>query len=418
MKRMLRYGLLVVTLASLALGLSGQAIAETDAPAELVAGNNAFAFALYQQVIANSEGNLIFSPYSISQAFGMVVAGARGDTEQQILDALHFTLPPETLHPTFGALNADLNSREAPEGVEGQPLQLNIANSLWGQVDFPFLQDYLDLLQEAYSSELNTVDFAATEEARVAINDWIEDKTEDKIQDMIPEGALTPDTRLALVNAIYFNAGWQNTFAEADTQDDTFTLLDGSAVTVPMMTQEDAFAYWQDEGFQVVELAYVGGETAMLIILPDEGTFADFEATFDAEQFEALRGNIGYAYQPVRLVMPRFEYASDIRLNEYLVALGITDAFSDTAADFSGMYDANAIEEILYISAALHKAFIGVDEAGTEAAAATAIILGLGGGPAPEPLEVRIDRPFLYVIYDKVTGSILFMGRTLNPAEE
>ena len=424
MQPLFRYTLALALLASLSLGLVGHGSnAQTDAQAELVAGNNAFAFDLYRQLITELDGNVIFSPYSISQAFGMVAAGARGDTEQQIWATMRYPLSQDSLHTTFGALNTDLDSRETQSRMEGQQLQLNIANSLWGQDGFPFRETFLATLRDAYASELSTVDFAVAEAARAAINGWVEDQTEDKIQDILPAGVLTPATRLVLVNAIYFNAGWLFPFYESATQEDTFYLLDGDTVTVPMMFQEHSFGYFlgytpAGDDFQVVELPYFGGDTAMMVILPHEGTFANFEAWFDAEQFDMFRTGLNTLGEtPVQLYMPRFEYTTNFSLKAHLIALGMTDAFADTA-DLTGMFYADQAAGNLYISEALHKAFVGVDELGTEAAAATAVIIALTSAPAPmpEPVELRLDHPFIYVIYDRVTGSILFVGRVLNPA--
>ncbi|NLF78047.1 MAG: serpin family protein, partial [Chloroflexi bacterium] len=253
------------------------------------------------------------------------------------------------------------------------------------------------------------------DEAREAINAWIEDETEDKIQDMLGPGSVTTDTRMVLVNAIYFNGSWLNSFEESATQDDTFTLLDGSTVTVPMMAQQESLAYLQGDGFQAVELPYFGGDVAMLIVLPGEGQFEAVQSALDQQQFDAIRQSL--AFQTVQLAMPRFEFETSLDLSASLEALGMVDVFDPDLADLTGMFDPASVDQNLFVSAALHKAYIGVDEAGTEAAAATAIIVGVMSAPVEvEPIVLRLDRPFIYTIYDRQTGSILFLGQVMNPA--
>jgi serpin B len=377
----------------------------------LVDDNSAFAFELYHTLAENADGNMLFSPHSISVALAMTYAGARGETETQMADTLHFTLPQDELHPAFGALNAELASRaEANASDEGTPLQLNIANALWGQFDLPFHPEFVQTIEDNYGAALQLVDYMSDPEgARQMINDWVADETEDLITNIVPEGAITIDTRLVLANAIYFNASWLFTFAEGLTQDDEFTLLDGTQVTVPMMAQEESLLYAAGAGYQVVELPYYPGDMAMLIFLPDAGQFEAFEQSLTAELFSETLQALTPA--DLRLFMPRFEYEFEAGLSDTLANMGMPIAFTDEA-DFSGMADAE-----LSISDALHKAFISVDEAGTEAAAATVIIVGVTSAQEPqEIIEFRIDRPFIFTIYDRGTGAILFIGRVLNPA--
>lgn len=411
-------GLVLAGVFAGALGASAlPANSQEDDSSLLVAGNNAFAFDFYQRAAREGDANLIFSPFSISQAFGMLLAAARGDTAQQITSTLQYGLAPDDLHPAFSALNSSLAEREGAEGAgEGERLQLNIANSLWAQQDYPFREAYIDLVREFYSGGLFFTDFMRLpDEAREAINAWIEDETEDKIQDMLGPGSVTTDTRMVLVNAIYFNGSWLNSFEESATQDDTFTLLDGSTVTVPMMAQQESLAYLQGDGFQAVELPYFGGDVAMLIVLPDEGQFEAVQSALDQQQFDAIRQSL--AFQTVQLAMPRFEFETSLDLSASLEALGMVDVFDPDLADLTGMFDPASVDQGLFVSAALHKAYIGVDEAGTEAAAATAIIVGVMSAPVEvEPIVLRLDRPFIYTIYDRQTGSILFLGQVMNPA--
>ena len=234
----------------------------------LAAGNNAFALDLYQ-ALREEAGNLFLSPYSISLALAMTFAGARSETATQMAQVLHFTLPPERLHPAFNALDLELARRgEGAQGMDGEPFRLNIANAVWGQMDFPFKAPFLDTLAENYDAGVKLLDFqTAWEPARLLINDWVEEKTEDRIKDLIPEGAVDHLTRLVLTNAIYFNAAWAFPFQETATIDDTFHLPDGQSVSVPMMRQTAHFGYVDGEGFQAVELPYDGLELSMLLSL-------------------------------------------------------------------------------------------------------------------------------------------------------
>jgi len=377
---------------------------------ELSQGNLGFAVDLYHQ-LSGDEGNLFFSPYSISLALAMTYAGARGETEVQMADVLHFNLPQEQLHPVFNGLDQILESRseiELPE--QGDPLRLNIANSIWGQSGYTFLQPFLDTLAESYGAGMRLVDYIGdAEQARQDINAWVSEETEGKIEDLIPPGTLNSVTRLVLANAIYFNASWLHPFEEKATGEGAFHLLDGSEVVIPLMYQSEMFGYARGDGFQAVELPYVGGDTSMVLFIPDEGNFSAFESEIDSELLSTGIDMMGV--QNVMLTMPRFEYTSEMNLSDKLMAMGMERAFIE--ADFSGMdgsFD-------LAISDVLHKAFVSVDEEGTEAAAATAVVMRATAMLDPG-VELTIDRPFIYVIRDRETGTILFMGRVLNPASE
>jgi len=377
--------------------------------AELVAGNSAFAFALYQ-AIRQEPGNLFYSPYSISLALAMTYAGARGNTERQMADVLRFTLPQERLHPAFNALDQALASRGAgAKSKDGKPFRLSVANSLWGRAGYKFLPAFLDTLAVNYGAGLRLVDFqAAPEAARKTINDWVSQQTEDKIRDLIPPGAIDTLTRLVLANAIYFNAAWLHPFEKESTQDGPFYLLDGSQVTVPMMRQDAHFRYFAGEGVQAVELPYDGEEVSMVILVPDKGRFPAFEAALTADQVADILAKMEFA--SVNLTMPKFKYDASLSLADTLKAMGMSDAFS-MSADFSGMDGTRN----LAITDVFHKAFVAVDEAGTEAAAATAVVIGLTAMPA-SPVDLTVDRPFVFLIRDVQTGAILFVGRVLNPA--
>jgi serpin B len=374
----------------------------------LVEGNSAFAFDLYQ-ALKEQDGNLFYSPHSISVALAMTYAGARGQTAEQMADTLQFLLEQERLHPAFNWLDAELASRgEGAEGKDEDGFRLNVVNAIWGQKDYDFLDAFLDVLAENYGAGLRILDFMnETEESRLAINDWVSDQTEERIKDLIPEGVITPLTRLVLTNAIYFNAAWEYPFDEDVTVDGDFYLLDDGQVTVPMMKQTESFGYTEGDGYQAVELQYDGDELSMIILLPEAGNFQDFEEELQADQVSDIISDLQPA--AVALTMPKFEFDSEFSLTDTLAAMGMPVAFSG-AADFSGMTGSADLS----ITEVIHKAFVSLDEAGTEAAAATAVIMDESETPG-EPTEVTIDRPFIFLIRDIETGAILFVGRVVNP---
>ena len=381
-------------------------IPEGDLPA-LVQVDNDFGLALYQ-VLRQEEGNLFYSPFSISLALAMAYAGARGQTEQEMAQALRFTLPQDRLHPAFNALLLDLDRRA--EEADDEAFQMSIANSIWGQRDYAFLQEYLDVLARNYGAGMRLADFMnAPEEARVAINDWVSEETEERIQDLIPECVIDALTRLVLANAIYFKASWSEQFEEAKTQTQDFHLLDGSVVSVPMMHQTATFRYGESEGVQAVELPYVGDQVAMLILMPQSGGFESFESSLTPEVLQSLIASM--EPRQLALGMPKYEIRSSFGLVPALAQLGMSTAFG-SEADFSGIDGTRD----LYISDVVHQAFVSVDEAGTEAAAATAVIIGVTAMPMA-PFELTLDRPFVFFLRDVQTGAILFAGRLVNPAE-
>jgi|GEM_PF-127833 len=376
----------------------------------LVDGNTRFALNLYQS-LREETGNLFYSPYSISLALAMTYAGSRGTTEEQMANALCFILAPERLHPAFNALDLELAGRgQGAEGKDGEGFRLNIANALWGQKGYSFLPEFLDLLAENYGAGLSLLDFRnAPEKCAAIINQWVNEKTEGKIEDLIPPGAISPFTRLVLTNAIYFNAAWDLPFSEELTRDGPFTLLGGGQVMVPMMSQTGYFGYSEGEGYQAVELLYDGEELSMVIVLPSPGEFPEFESALTPELLNGVLG--GLRTSNVRLSMPRFTYESkSVSLTGILSRMGMPVAFAAGDADFSGMDGTRN----LFLMDVLHKAFVAVDEAGTEAAAATAVIVGITSAPPP-PIEVSVNRPFIFLIRDRKTGAILFVGRVLNP---
>ncbi|AUX40244.1 hypothetical protein SOCE26_016430 [Sorangium cellulosum] len=374
---------------------------------ELAVGNTTFALDLYRQVSAE-PGNLFYSPYSVSSALAMTYAGARGETAEQMATALRFTLPQERLHPAFNALDLALASRgEGAEGQDGEGFRLNVANALWGQKDYFYVPEFLDVLAVNYGAGMNLVDFIqASGEAREIINGWVAERTEDRIKDLLPDGFLTSSTRLVLTNAIYFNAAWQFPFEEERTAPGDFTLPDGSTVSVPMMAGVEQVPYGEGDGYQALEMPYDGGELSMVLVLPSD--LGAFESGLDRARLEGVLGSL--EERSVQIGLPKFEFESTLDLIPPLEELGMPMAFT-SEADLSGINGQGG----LYISGVIHKAFVSVNEAGTEAAAATAV--GAGVTSAPEPAAIRFDRPFLFFIRDIATSAVLFAGRVANPSE-
>ena len=375
----------------------------------LVRGNNTFALSLYH-ALKSGEGNLFYSPFSISQALAMTLAGAGSETERQMVDTLHYRLPQSRLHASFNALDQELASRGMDSrNEEDRYFQLNIANAIWGQHGYEFLPDFLGVLAEHYGAGLRPLDFAGTpEESRVMINDWVSEETGEKIKDLLPPGTIDGSTRLVLTNAIYFNASWSWPFSKKDTQNRPFHLAEGGRVDVPMMseTSDDFYGYARGNGYQAVDVPYSLGEMSMTVLLPDEGTFGEFEDSLNADALDKILDDIEIDY--LKLTMPLFKFESEFSLVETLAGMGMTDAFG-ARADFSGMTGSKDLQ----ISAIVHKAFVSVDEEGTEAAAATVVAVPMSG-PTKEPIPVTVNRPFIFLIRDRATGTVLFLGRVMN----
>ena len=380
--------------------------------AELARGNTAFAFDLYR-ALAQREGNLFYSPHSISLALALTYAGARGETERQMAETLRFSLAQDRLHPAFNALDLALASRGS-EATDGDGFRLSIANAVWGQEEHAFSTAFLDILAEQYGGDVQRTDFrSAPEESRVRINDWVASETEGRIASLVPPGAIKPLTRLVLANAIYFNAAWQLPFDERATAPLPFYPLRGGEVEASMMRQEGSFGYMRGAGYQAVELLYQGGQISMTILLPDEGRFREIEGLLDASLTDAILENL--ETRPVLLTMPKFGVEATFNLAGTLSEMGMPDAFDERAADFSGMDGRSCRtggDQCLLISDVVHQAFVEVDEAGTEAAAATAVIVGVRRAVDPgELVTLTVDRPFIFLVRDRATGALLFVGR-------
>ncbi|MBT8241674.1 MAG: serpin family protein, partial [Acidimicrobiia bacterium] len=388
--------------------------ADPDAPMADVsmaaAGLIDFATDLYAN-LAEQDGNLVFSPVSVYLALAMTYAGAAGSTAEEMAETLGDELDEAAFHSAVNVLDQALEARnrEATE-FEG-PVELSLANSLWGQAGMTFEQAFLDLLGRDYGAGIRLVDFidpAAREEARLAINNWVAGETNDRIEELVAEGVLDAMMRLVLVNAVYLNAAWMTPFEEEATSEGDFHLLDGSVTQTQLMNMSTMLRFAEGASWRAVELPYAGNELAMLVIVPDEGSFADVETALEADLLDSVTA--GFEHQQVMISLPKFDVRFQVGLIPALRAMGLTEA-TGSSADFSGMTGGKD----LFISDVVHEAWISADEAGTEAAAATAVMMSLTAAPA-EPIEFVVDRPFLFVLHDIETGSILFMGRVVDPS--
>lgn len=365
-------------------------------------GSGLFAVDLYRQ-LCSGDGNLFFSPFSISAALAMAYAGASGSTQTQMAQALHFSLDQDRLHPAFSYLDAAVTQAAEEGGV-----QLRVANALWPQKGEKLLKEFTSVLRKSYGVKAKPVDFAEAEEVRLMINAWVEDKTESKIKDLIAPGVLDSLTRLVLANAIYFYGDWINKFDPNLTSEAPFYGTAGESA-VQMMGQRNAFRYTERDGLQVIDLPYTGDGISMQVLLPAEPDgLAALEGSLTSGSLAAWTA--GLAETEVDLFLPKFELSCAFRLDDALKSLGMEDAFSHQA-DFSGI---NGFQD-LFISAALHKAFISVNEEGTEAAAASTVVMTMKSVPFPAVI-FRADHPFIFLIRERSTGSILFLGRFTDPA--
>lgn len=374
---------------------------------ELVEGNTEFALDLYKE-IAQEDKNLFYSPFSISEALAMTYAGARGETAAQMADTLHLNPHQDRVHPGFNWLDAHLmNLGEQPVNEGSEAFELAVANSIWGQNGFHFEAEFLDTLALHYGAGLNVMDFiGAPEESRETINQWVEQQTNERIKNLLPEGSVDSNTRMVLTNAIYFKASWLYAFEESATATGAFTRRDDSTVDAAFMEQTTHLRYAQLPGYKAVELPYDGGDVSMLVLLPED--LEAFEQNLSPQTLDATLGAL--QTQNVHLKLPKFEFTRSLPLGSTLKEMGMHDAFGP-GADFSGMTGAPDLQ----ITGVLHKAFVSVDEEGTEAAAATAVVVGTTSVPA-DPLEFHADQPFIFMIRANQTGSLLFVGRVLDPS--
>lgn len=386
------------------------------APADFdafIAGTNAFGFDLYHR-LAGSDENLFYSPLSTAMALAMTYAGAAGDTDAQMASVLHNTLAKETYHLAMNKLAVELGARNiAPHATEEgtKSVKLLPVNASWAQKDYAILPGYLDTLSTRYDAGQHLVDFIGDAEgARLAINDWVETRTEQRIVELLPPGSLDSSVRLVLTNALYFYGSWAQAFDEEATQDGVFHGAAGD-VSAPMMHASRSLPYAEGDGWQAVSVPYDGHEMEMVIVLPAADRFTELRGKLDQGWLKQTLGSMT-SDASVDLTLPKFEFTWGTEsLASQLKALGMTDAFIFGQADFSGI---EAMRE-LFIGDVLHKAFVGVDEAGTEAAAATAVIM-LGGGMPGETKTVTADRPFMFFVVD-ATGLVLFTGELHVPTQ-
>ena len=385
---------------------------------QVVNANNQFAFEMYSELNKTEQGNLFYSPYSISAALAMTYEGAKEQTADEMKSVFHF---PENniLRPNFAAIYNKINEQD-------KDYELRTGNALWAQKDYPFLQDYLDRVEKYYGGKAANLDFVnQTEESRQTINRFIEEQTNDKIKDLIPKGVLNSLTRLVLTNAIYFKGTWQWEFDKADTKEQDFKITPDNVVKVPMMRMEPDKAelnYADLENLQILELPYKGEEISMLILLPKQGESYDYQTgevttlnytlkdiELSAEKIDEYEAQM-QATKLDEIYLPKFEFDTKYFMNETLGSLGMPTAFLG-GADFSGMNG----NKKLFIGSVIHQAYVKVDEQGTEAAAATAV--EMTESIAPLSNMFRADHPFIFLIQETNTGNILFLGRVIDPTK-
>ena len=375
----------------------------------VVDANNQFAFDLYSRY-QSKDGNMFFSPYSISSALAMTYEGAKGQTAQEMQSVLHLPSDIEKIHSGFADINNGLNAA-------GKPYMLSVANALWAQKDYPFKQDYFNIVDTYYGGKVTNLNFVKeTEKSRVTINTWVEDNTNKKIKDLIPKGILSEDTRLVLTNAIYFKANWSSKFNVRSTSDGQFKLSSGQGITTSLMHQTSSYNYSENSDMQMLEMDYLGNDLSMLVILPKENNLAQLESSFSKEKLDAWKKNM--TNEKVQVTLPKFKFEEKYFMKDDLKAMGMPTAFDGSRADFTGMWTRQN-DENLYISQVIHQTFIEVAENGTEAAAATAVIMAETTSIRVEepPKIFTADHPFIFIIQEKDSGNILFMGRMSDPRQ-
>jgi serpin B len=379
---------------------------ESDVAAA-VRGSTALALSLNRQL--GGDENLVVSPSSLATALAMALPGARGRTADEIAGVLQTTMDPGRLAAAMGALDAATGRRVSG----GDGAELRVSNALWSQRGYTLQPAFLELLAGAFRTGVHQADFHGdAERARLAINALVKEQTNGKITDLFAPGSLDDLTRLVLTNAVYLKARWQHPFDPHETRPAPFHTLDGGAPQVPTMHHTAVtLPYAQGDGWQAVELAYKGGALAMDLLLPAAGGFASFQRGLDPDRLAAMLGSLRPT--AMALALPKFTFDSSHRLNETLEALGMPTAFTD-AADFSGIF---AVSEPLKLQTVVQKAHVAVDEEGTTAAAATGMSVQVTSFVAPPPLELRVDRPFVFLLRDLASGQLLFIGRVTDPRE-
>ena len=368
----------------------------------VVSANNYFAFDMYSEI---EEGeNLFFSPYSVSTAMAMVYEGAKGQTADEIKEVFYYP-EDDVLRSGMAGIYNEINKKD-------KEYLLSTANALWAQEAYPFLESYTSIVEQYYGGRVTNMNFISkSEESRVIINNWVEERTNDRIKDLIPPGSINSMTRLVLTNAIYFKGKWDIEFDKEDTREEEFTLDSGDKIQVDMMHNTENFGYYEDGNMQILEMDYKGKELSMLVLLP-KNDISSLDGIISKARLEEWNDAL---YKPEVIVsMPKFTFETKYtEMGQNLVNLGMPTAFTE-AADFSGMEDGF---EDFYIDFVIHQAFVEVDEEGTEAAAATTIgIVGTSAGGSSEVIRFTADHPFIFIIQHKETGNILFMGKVMDPS--
>ena len=376
--------------------------------AALEDGNASFAFDFFGQVRAGT-GNVVFSPCSLSSALAMSYAGARGNTATELASALHFALPQDSLHPAFDWLDLQLASRAHAAQGGGSAFELRVASSAWVRSKASIEPAYLDTLAVNYGAGVELTDFTNLEASRQAVNDWASAATDGRIVGLVPAGGVDPNTVFMLVNAIAFDAHWAQPFQARDTANGAFVRFDGSTAQASMMSQTATFPYASGDGYQAIELAYEGSQVAMDVFLPAAGTAPAFEAGLTASQFASIVS--GLQPMSVFLSLPKVRLpGASVELASAFEHLGARDAFIRGTADFSGITG----NLDLFIARIFHQAFLAVDENGTQAAAATAVVFD-DASVALNQTAMNVNRAFFFAIRDVPTKTILFMGRIADP---
>jgi serpin B len=375
----------------------------------IVEANNQFALDYYSQLKEKDDGNIFFSPFSISSALAITYEGARGETAEEIQTVFYFPADDNLRRTEYATVFDELNK-------EDKKYKLSTANALWAQEDYQFLTEYLDTVEKYYGGKATNLDFVKDPEgSRVTINNWVEDQTNDKIRDLIPQGVIDELTRLILTNAIYFKGEWVKQFNEEETKEEDFRISKNDYVEVQMMqrTDEEAkFNYAENDKLQILEMPYSGEELSMLILLPKNDDLTVIEDLLSTQKLSEWEKDL--ENQRVDVYIPKFKFETKYFMANDLKTMGMPTAFQWPGADFSGMDGTKD----LYIGEVIHQAFVEVNEEGTEAAAATAVIMVGSVSMEQETPEIpvfRADHPFIFLIQEKASGNILFMGRVVNP---
>ena len=369
-----------------------------------ITGDKDFVFAFYSEIIDNDKSNIFFSPLSISTAFSMAYEGAKEDTASQMQQVFGFERDEQKRQKAISELLSRLNHKD-------DWYKLQVANALWVKDGYEIKSDYLDTAKTHYSSTVDNVDFV-TDDGINKINSWVQEKTNDKIQDILAPGSTDDLTRMVITNAVYFKGKWGLEFNPRNTSDKPFWTDKDNSVMVPMMKENAALYNYASTGdLQALELNYLGGDIAMIVLLPKERDgLGSIEQSMSKEELDSIRDSM--TRQPLTVQIPRFEFETQYNLVEPLQSLGLEDAFDRENADFQGITD-----EQVYLEKAAHKAFVNVNEEGTEAAAITALVMRATSGP-PEPVaEFIADHPFMFIIQEKETEEILFIGRVMDPTK-